>query len=130
MLITTVLGAMLAVGSVSPSLAGHHGGGGFGGHGFGHHDGGGHGYGGGFGGIPYLGHGHGGGYDGGFHYGHHGGHYHGGYGGYGLLLSPYLDDDDAYDYNDSVGYCEDIHPSYNPYTGTYIGRDGRAHYCP
>jgi hypothetical protein len=118
-LTTIALGAALAIGSVSDSMArgGGGGGGGHGGGGFG--DGGG-------------GHGFGGGGDHGF--GDRG--FGRGYGGFGGWWDDWDPDDYPYYYggyaaNDdaNVASCEARYHSFNPATGTYLGYDGHRHYC-
>ena len=121
-LATIAFAAAVVTGSATMGLAHGGGGGGGGDHG---------GFGGGnFGGMPFVMHG--GGF-GGSHmtYGNHfDGYshdhfYHGdGYHPYFPYFPSYDDDDDSgYDYYSS--YCARIHR----YTGTYIGSDGRLHYC-
>ena len=117
-LATIALGAVLAIGSVSDSMA--RGGGGGGGGGFG--GGGAHGFGcGGFGGGD---HGFG---DRGF------GRDYGGFGGWWDDGDPYYYPDyyGGYAANDgaNVSSCEARYHSYNPATGTYLGYDGHRHYC-
>jgi len=117
-LTTITLGAVLAIGSVSDSMA--RGGGGGGGHGGG-------GFGGGFGdgGVDHGGGDRGFG-DRGFDRGY------GGIGGWWDDWGPdyypyygnYAANDDA-----SIASCEARYRSFNPATGTYLGYDGRRHDC-
>ena len=181
-LATVALGAVLAIGSATASMA-HGGGGGGGGFGGGHGGGfGGGGFHGGFGGgaTPLI-MGHGGGVGGG---GFHGGFSgraaplimgnDGGFGGgrnpgsrplvmsnggdrsfrmhdgfsgaHGFYGRRHFRGRDGFDdfefgpvwwpgqywaYNDnSAAYCAAVHPSYDPATGTYLGRHGVRYYCP
>ena len=142
-LTTLALGAVLAIGSVSDSMArgggggGH--GGGFGGGGFGGGD---HGFGGGFGGDDH-------GFGSGFRIGDHGfsdrglgergfGRGYRGYDGYGGgwwdgwgpdYYYPYYDGDYTANDDANVAFCEARYHSYDPATGTYVGYDGHRHYC-
>jgi BA14K-like protein len=149
-IVSVALAAMLAMGSATVASAHGGGGGGFGGgHGFGGGEhfggfGGGEHFGG--GGMPFVMHGGGfasphfggiaGPHFGGFGEPHMGGapfyeHFHGEH-GFGPrfrhdgFFFPYYFGDYDDDYDPS---CADYR-SYNPYTGTYIGADGRVHYCP
>jgi hypothetical protein len=130
-LASVALAAAIVTGSATAGLA-HGGGGGHGGFGGGHGGfGGGHGgFGGGhFGGMPFFLHG--GGFGGShMNYGDHFGGYSHHYFYHGDRYRPYFpyidyddSDDSGYDYYSS--FCNRMHP----YTGTYIGRDGRLHYC-
>jgi hypothetical protein len=154
-LATVTLGTVLALGSATVSMAhgggGGHGGGFGGGHGFGGGFGGGHG---GFGGGHAFGGGHG--FGGGFGPGF-GGHplfLNHGYGmshgfvgpffrqGYGARRfgrhdfgdfwwdDPYWGTDAYWDYGAGGAYCARMYRTYDPRTGTFVGRDGRRHYCP
>jgi hypothetical protein len=114
-LTTIALGAALAIGSVSDSMA-RGGGGGHGGGGFGA-GGGDHGFGGGDHGFGDRGFGR-------------------GYGGFGGWWDDWGPDDYPYYYgnyaanNDAnVASCEARYHSFNPATGTYLGYDGHRHYC-
>ncbi|MER9102622.1 hypothetical protein NKH95_01600 [Mesorhizobium sp. M0848] len=124
MLATIVLGAAVVTSSATAGLAAHGGGhgGGEGGFGSGH-----------FGGMPYVMHGGGlGGSD--MSYGDHSGGYSHPYFYHGGRYRPYpyypsYDDDDDSGYYYYNSYCARMHSNYDPYTGAYVGSDGRLHYC-
>lgn len=107
-LTTIALGAVLAIGSVSDSMA-RGGGGGHGGGGFGD-GGGGHGFG-----------------DRGFGRGYDG--FGGWWDAWGPDYYPYYYGDHAANNDANVASCEARYRSYNPATGTYLGYDGHRHYC-
>jgi hypothetical protein len=119
-LATIALGAVLAIGSATASMArggmgGHGGGGGMGGHG-----GGGTpsimNQGSGFGGGRSFGGNHGFGHE---HHGFRGRHDANAFFGFGPF---------AYD-DDSAAYCRQLYRSYDPASGTYLGQHGLRHYC-
>jgi BA14K-like protein len=147
------VGAMLAIGSATPSLAqfrGHAGGGGHAGGFAGRHFGG-VGHVGGFAGHRFAGsgqHGFGGAAAGlaagaivggalangyGYGYGYPAYPYDYGYNygqDYALVDPGYAQTEPAYPAGGSVAYCEQTYRSYDPASGTYLGYDGLRHPCP